>query len=329
MACLQFKQLLEGGRIWGVEAQILARDRVLEADAEGMKGQAVDGRNIILVTIHGVVNHGVFKLAQMHSDLVSSAGIQLEFQHAVATRCTYYVIMSDGQLAAIVCGGGEYTVFSIGEPGLDYSLLGFYIAPGHSHIGTVVYITLPVLFKLAAYLLVLAHNHKTGGVSVKSMHDMGITVLMGVTEIIVECFDGGFVVGVLAVGEYALMLVDYHKPLVFIHYVDTAVAETLAIVGSSYGDLHAGGKREIELGCATTVHGYAMPQNLLYLGTALVGHYLYQERQKLGGFSYYEFFIICGSKSGISHIAKNICRFLVISDIVCLDGFLYAPALCL
>ena len=73
-----------------------------EAEAEGMQSQTAYGGNVVLIAIHGVVHHRVFFLPQVHSDLVSAAGVQFQFQQRVAARGLHGLIVRIGQFAPIV-----------------------------------------------------------------------------------------------------------------------------------------------------------------------------------------------------------------------------------
>ena len=60
---LEFHQLEERRGYGGFELEPLAGDGMREAETEGMKTEAVDGRHIVLVAVHRVMNHRVFQVA--------------------------------------------------------------------------------------------------------------------------------------------------------------------------------------------------------------------------------------------------------------------------
>ncbi len=282
MVLSELHEFHEGGGIGGLETEVLAGNGVAEAETEGVETEAADGGDVVLVAIHGVVDHGMLDVAQVDTYLIAAAGIEAELEEAVAARGFDYLVVGDGELAAIVGGGGEYAILSVGEPGPDGVLLGLYLAPGYGHIGAVVDDAFPVFLETARCLFVLAEDHETRGVAVEAMDDMGVATLVGVLEIGVEGREGGMVAGVLAVGEDALVLVDDDEILVFVDDVDAAVAETLAEIGLADGDDHSGDEGIVELGSAASVDAYAMAEDLLDAGAAQLGHAGQEEGEKLG-----------------------------------------------
>ena len=78
-----------------------------------MQSQPVDGRNIVLVAIHRVVDHRMFFLAQVDPDLIAAAGVKPQLQQCVAATAFHHLVVRHGQLAAIISWGGKHTILAI------------------------------------------------------------------------------------------------------------------------------------------------------------------------------------------------------------------------
>ena len=139
------------------------------------------------------------------------------------------------------------------------------MAPGNGDIAAVEDDAFPVLLEALAHLLAFGDEHEAAGVAVEAVHDMGMAVLMGGGEVLVEDGDDGLIGRVLAVGEQTLVLVDDEEVLVFEDDVEVARTQTVAEGSLLDGYAHAGLEGVVELAGAASVDIDVVRQQFLHL----------------------------------------------------------------
>ena len=99
------KQLLEFCRIGRLEPHQLSRDRMVEAELEGVERQASDGVDFFQ-TVPSVTDDGVSQVLHVDTDLILAAGFQIQFDKGIAVGTLDGAIVGNGLLSAVVGGAG-------------------------------------------------------------------------------------------------------------------------------------------------------------------------------------------------------------------------------
>lgn len=82
---------------------IHARYGVVEAEFEGMKGQASKGIDV-LQAIASVTNNGVPQVLHMYADLVLASCFEVQFHQRIAVSASDGAIVRDGFFTSIIHG---------------------------------------------------------------------------------------------------------------------------------------------------------------------------------------------------------------------------------
>lgn len=130
-----------------------------ETEAEGVEAKAVDRREVVLVAVHGVVDHRVLQVAQVDANLVAAAGVEFKFHQAVTARGLLHLIMRHRQLPSVVDWRRKDAKLAIGEPTFHFAVCRLYVSPGHSNIAAIEDHALPILFEFLRDFLTLADHH--------------------------------------------------------------------------------------------------------------------------------------------------------------------------
>ena len=209
--------------------------------------------------------------------MIAAAGVKPQLQQGVAATAFHHLVVGHGQLAAIIRRGGEHTILAIGKPRCDGSLGRAYPTPRHRHIGAVVYNSFPVRLELLRHLFRLRHHHQARSIAVETVDDVGVTMLVGKVQILVQHRDNRHVAGVFAIRQQPLVLIHHQQMGILVHNIQFPWFVTFPVPHFLYRNAHAGQQLEIELTVPPPIHKYIMRQNFLHLRAAAVRHLLHQE----------------------------------------------------
>jgi hypothetical protein len=168
---------------WGREREPFSTLRVLKADLLSVQGLAWEGPQSLLQsrvawqtqwpgTIHGIAEHGVADVRQVHPNLVRATGFKGETHEAQGAPGFEHLVMRAGGTTVALDHGHFLPLLGMAPNGRIDSALQRWQAPTHERRITPPQLAgLELRGEMAMTAVVLGDQQETGGVFVEPVHD--------------------------------------------------------------------------------------------------------------------------------------------------------------
>ena len=173
-------------RAFGLETQQLARNGVIETEAESMEGEAADG--VVAVAILDVAADGAAEVLRVDADLVFAPRFEFQFEERIASVGAHGAVVRDGILAAawvVGRGVGEICLI-VFQPTFHRALGLLRLARDEGVVASVGHDVAPVVLQDLLRFERLGIDEQAGGVAVEAMHHVRPLLDVAFVEIIVE-----------------------------------------------------------------------------------------------------------------------------------------------
>ena len=269
---------------FGLEVQQLARDGMIETEAESVEGEAADG--VVAVAILDVAADGAAEILRVDADLVFAPRFEFQFEERIVSVGAHGAVVRDGILAAawvVGRGVGEICLI-VFQPTFHRALGLLRLARDEGVIAAVGNDVAPVVLQNLLRFERLGIDKQAGGVAVEAMHHVRPLLDVAFVEIIVEnsldaerMVRGGH-------RKDADALLNNHEVLVFVNQFHEIAAQLRFGLRLADFHRHAGAQGEVVGTCYLFVneHAAARENGLGAVVADAVERFLYERKQRVG-----------------------------------------------